>query len=129
MKLDYEAIKLKNILSLAYLGDAVFSLMVRQYLVENHDLKPSGLNARANKVVCAKTQSLLLDEVKNCLTEQENEIILRARNSHNHPKAKHSTVEEYNKATQFEALFGYLYLNGDYDRLNFIFNSYVVGKL
>ncbi len=120
---------LKNVLSLAYLGDSVFSLMVREYLVKNHDLKPSGLNKIANSVVCASSQAILLDEIKSDLTDDELEIMLRARNSHNHSKAKHSSVEEYNKATQFEAVIGYIYLKQDFQRLEKIFNKYVVGKL
>lgn len=119
----------KNVLSLAYLGDSVFSLMVRDYLVKNHELKPSGLNKIANTVVCAGTQAVLLDEIKDELSADEQDIMLRARNSHNHSKAKHSTVEEYNKATQFEAVIGYLYLKKDYAKLEKIFNKYVVGKL
>lgn len=119
----------KNVLSLAYLGDSVFSLMVREHLVKNHELKPSGLNKLANAVVCAGCQAGLLDEIKNELTADEQDVMLRARNSHNHSKAKHSTVEEYNKATQFEAVIGYLYLKKDYSRLEKIFKTYVVSKL
>ena len=120
---------LKNVLSLAYLGDSVFSLMVRDYLVKNHDLKPSSLNKIANSVVCAGAQAVLLDQIKTILDDDEQEIMFRARNSHNHSKAKHSTVEEYNKATQFEAVIGYIYLKKDYKKLEKIFNDFVVGKL
>ena len=119
---------LKNVLSLAYLGDSVFSLMVREYLVKNHDLKPSGLNKIAKSVVCASSQAVLLEEIKNLLADDELDVMLRARNAHNHSKAKHSTVEEYNKATQFEAVLGYLYLKKDYAKLEQIFKQ-VVKKL
>ncbi len=120
---------LKNALVLAYLGDSVFSTMVREYLVKNDNLKPSGLNKLANSVVCAKAQALLLDEIKPILTETEQDIMLRTRNSHLNSKSKHSTLTEYSKATQFEALVGYWFLNDDNARLTEIFNNYVVGKL
>ena len=129
MNSDFDDSYYKNVLSLAYLGDSVFSLMVRDYLVKNHDLKPSGLNKIANTIVCAGAQAKLLDEIKEELSADEQDVMLRARNSHNHSKAKHSTVEEYNKATQFEAIIGYLYLKKDYSRLEKIFKTYVVVKL
>ncbi len=122
-------IYLKNALVLAYLGDSVFSTMVREYLVKNYNLKPSGLNKLANTIVCAKMQAQILEEIKPILTDLEQEIMLRARNSHLNSKAKHSTLTEYSKATQFEALIGYWYLHNENERLTKIFNDYVVIKL
>ncbi len=119
---------LKNALVLAYLGDSVFSTMVRTYLVNNFGFKPSGLNKIANSLVCAKTQAILLDEITPKLDETEKEIVLRARNSHINSKAKHSTLTEYSKATQFEALVGFWYLTKN-EKLNEIFNEFVVSKL
>lgn len=119
----------KNVLVLAYLGDSVFSLMVRKYLIEHNNLKPNGLNKIANSVVCAKTQAKIMDELKGELSNDELDIMLRARNSHTNSKAKNSSVEEYNKATQFEALIGYWFLNNDEDRLADVFDKYVVGRL
>ena len=79
---------LKNALSLAYLGDSVFSLMVRNYLVKKHDLKPNALNKKANLVVCARTQAEIMKELKIELNEQEIDIVMRARNAHTNNKAK-----------------------------------------
>ena len=121
-------IYLKNALTLAYVGDSVFSTMVREFLVKKYDYKPSGLNKIANSVVCAKTQALLLEDILPVLTEKEKEIVLRARNSHINSKAKHSTITEYSKATQFEALIGYWYLTRD-KKLIEVFNNFVVCKL
>ena len=119
----------KNPLALAFLGDSIFGLLVKKHLVENSDILPNALNRAANQVVCAKAQAVLLDEIKGELTDDELDIITRARNHSPHSKAKNSTVEEYNKATQLEALFGYWFLKEDYARLEKIFKKYVVEKL
>ena len=119
----------KNALSLAFLGDSVFTLMVRRHLIEHSDCKPNGLNKKANAVVCAKTQAEIMKEIKQTLTEDETDVVMRARNSHTNNKAKNSTYEEYSLATQFEALIGYWYLNNEEDKLNEMFNKHVVGRL
>ena len=119
----------KNALSLAYLGDSVFTLMVRKYLIENCELKPNGLNKKANSVVCAKNQAEIMKDLKNSLTEDELDVVMRARNSHTNNKAKNSTLEEYNLATQFEALVGYWYLNDEQKKLNDMFELFVKEKL
>lgn len=119
----------KNALSLAFLGDSVFTFMVRRHLIEHSDCKPNGLNKKANAVVCAKTQAEIMKEIKQTLTEDETDVVMRARNSHTNNKAKNSTYEEYSLATQFEALIGYWYLNNEEDKLNEMFNKHVVGRL
>ena len=119
----------KNVLVLAYLGDSVFTLMVRRYLVENHNEKPRELNKIANTVVCAKTQAELMNQIKNELCEDELDIVMRARNSHINSKAKHSTLQEYSLATQFEALIGYWYLNDNIKKLEQMFDKYVKERL
>ena len=119
----------KNALSLAYLGDSVFSLMVRKYLIENYNTKPNGLNKKANSVVCAKTQAEIMKELRQFLMEDEIDVVMRARNSHTNNKAKNSTQEEYNLATQFEALVGYWYLNKQYGKLEEMFNNFVKTRL
>lgn len=120
----------KNALVLAYLGDSVFSFMVRKYLVENHQDKPNALNKIANSVVCAKNQADIMKNLKSELCDDELDIITRARNSHlSNNKAKNSTIEEYNLATQFEALLGYWQINGQQDKLENMFKKYVVEML
>ena len=120
---------LKNALILAYLGDAVFSLMVREYLVKKYDFKPSGLNKKANSVVCARFQAEIMAKLKSNLTENEQDVVMRARNAHVNNKAKNSTLAEYSLATQFEALVGFWYLNGEKEKLNNMFEKLVVEKL
>ena len=119
----------KNALSLAYLGDSVFSLMVRNYLIKTYDLKPNGLNKKANSVVCARMQAEIMKEIKPNLSDDEMDIVMRARNSHTNNKAKNSTQEEYNLATQFEALVGFWYLNKEEEKLNKLFDHYVKIRL
>ena len=111
-----------NAIKLAYIGDAVFSLYVREHYVSNTEMKNSALNKKVNSIVCAKNQALLLPEVLNMLNEEEKDIVLRARNAHVNNKAKNSSLTEYNLATQFEAIVGYLYLIKDNKKLDKILN-------
>ncbi len=128
-KLEYSSNYYKNALSLAYLGDSVFTLMVRKYLIEKYNLKPNGLNKKANAVVCARTQAEIMKDLKENLSEDELDVVTRARNSHTNNKAKNSTLEEYNLATQFEALVGYWFLNDQKDKMNDMFEKYVAERL
>ena len=128
--LTNKEIYLKNALTLAYLGDAVFTLMVRKHLVENHNYKPNQLNKMANSIVCAKNQALIMQKLKESLLQDENDIILRARNTHlNNNKAKNSTIEEYSLATQFESIVGYWYLCEKEEKLNDMFEKFVKSEL
>lgn len=121
--------RLKNMLVLAYLGDAVYSLRVREYIIKTYDLKPNILNKMANSVVCAKAQAELLSLIHDELTEEELDIVRRTRNSHLNTIAKHSTLAEYSQATQFEALIGYLHLSDKTDRIDYFMNKYVMERL
>ncbi len=129
MEKNYSENYYKNALSLAFLGDAVFTLMVRTHLVREHDIKPNGLNQVANSVVCARTQAEIMKELKVMLTEDELDLVMRARNSHPNNKAKNSTLEEYSLATQFEALVGYWFLNGNQEKLDEMFINFVRERL
>lgn len=128
-KMKYSKNYYKNALSLAYLGDAVFTLLVRKYLIENLDVKPNLLNKKANSVVCARAQAEFMTQLKDSLSQDEIDVIMRARNSHTNNKAKNSSLKEYNLATQFEALLGYWYLNNEQDKIDKMFKNLVVVKL
>lgn len=119
----------KNALTLAYLGDAVFTLMVREYLINKTDFKANMLNKIANGIVCAKNQAIIMEQIKPLLNETETEIAMRARNAHPNNKAKNSSLQEYSLATQFEALVGFWHLEKQNAKLNEIFKRYVVEKL
>lgn len=123
------SIKQKNVLSLAYLGDSVFTLFVRNYLVSTFDIKPNTLNKRANMVVCARAQAKFMEKIKDNLTAEELDIVNRTRNAHLNSRAKNSTLAEYSLATQFEALIGYWFMLKEYDKIDEIFKKYVVEDL
>ncbi len=119
----------KNALVLAYIGDSVFSLMVREFLVKKYDYKPNQLNKMANSVVCAKAQAEIMNLIKDNLSEDETDVVMRARNTHLSSKAKNSTLGEYSLATQFEALVGYWYLNDEKQKLEKMFKDFVEQRL
>lgn len=103
--------------TLAYIGDAVFSLYVRTAFAEAADYRSSELNRKVNACVKAVAQSAMLEAVYPELTEEEKEVVRRGRNAHTPAKAKHAGLMDYKRATALEALFGWLYLSGNYERL------------
>ena len=119
----------KNPLTLAYLGDSVFTLMVREFLVKQYNFKPSMLNKKANAVVCAKAQAQFMEKIRPNLTEDETDVVMRTRNTHLNSKAKNSTLHEYSLATQFEALVGYWFLNDEDKKLKDMFINIVMENL
>ena len=107
--------------SLAFIGDAVFELMVRKYVLEHGSGQPDRLHKHSTAVVNAAAQSELIGLVMDELTEEELGIYKRGRNSSTATSAKHQTIGDYRRATGLEALFGYLFLAGRYDRLSELF--------
>ena len=107
---------------LAFVGDAVYSLYVREKLAFNTDFKSGILNVKASEIVRASAQAKFIDAIYPLLTEEEADVYRRARNTKKGTRAKSSTVAEYNKSTGFEALVGYLYITGQTDRLNVLLN-------
>jgi len=109
-------------LNLAFLGDGVYSLMVRTRLVAECNRPAHTLNKLASGKVCAVCQSADYYRLLPFLNEEELKIIKRGRNANPSQKAKNATVAEYRNATGLETLVGYLYLKGDNERLEEIFN-------
>ena len=107
-------------LSLAFLGDGVFTLFIREYLINNHDAKSGALHLWANKFVCAKAQAKMIEVLLDELSDEEKDIARRCRNAHNTSKAKNAGLGEYKKATALEGVLGYLKLVGDDERLNYL---------
>ena len=105
-------------LTWAYIGDSVFELYIRNYLVQTTNLKPHKLHIHAIKYVKAKAQREILEKIKDILTEEEQEIVRRTRNTENHHVAKNANPDDYMYATAFEGLIGYLYLTDQKERLN-----------
>ncbi|MBQ9757141.1 MAG: ribonuclease III [Clostridia bacterium] len=103
-------------LALAYLGDAVYELFVRTYLLKDLNMPVQKLHKAAITMVNAKAQSDLYQKIKDCLTEEETAVYKRGRNTNSHPP-KNADLIDYKSATGVEALIGYLYLKGDSERI------------
>ena len=106
-----------NPLVLAYVGDAVHSLIVREKLVHEHDFKAGRMHELASGQVNAHSQSQLAEKLLPCLTEEERDVFMRGRNGKSHHVAKNQTLADYRMATGIEAVIGYLYLIGNTERL------------
>ncbi len=109
--------KLINPVVLAFLGDAVYSLWVRERLVQSGAGKAADFQRAAAKVVSARGQSAFLEKVLPLFTPIEEEIFRRGRNAKKPTKSKSATAAEYNRSTGFEAVLGFLHLTGDAARI------------
>ena len=106
-----------NPVTLAFLGDAVFSLYVREQLVKSGKGKAADLQRSAGQIVSAKGQSEFLEKVLPLLTQEETDIYRRGRNAKKATKSKNASAGDYNRSTGFEAVLGYLYLTGRQGRI------------
>lgn len=104
-------------LTLAYIGDSIFDLIIRSILVNKGNTPVNKLHQRASQVVKAQTQAAMILALMDELTEVEADWYRRGRNSKPHTKAKNASTIDYLEATGFEAVLGYLYLTGDMDRI------------
>ncbi len=108
-------------LALAYIGDSALDLLVKTYYVKNSNKQTYKYHKDVCNIVKAVNQAKFIELVMDELKEDEIDIYKRGRNATTHSKAKNATMGEYRKATGLEALFGYLYLKGDFERLsNFV---------
>ena len=114
---ERERAKLMNPVVLAFVGDAVYTLLVRRQLALSSECKTGELNKRASAIVSAHGQSGALERVLPLLTEEEEEIFRRGRNAKKPTTSKNATVAEYVRSTGLEALIGYLYLTGQIGRI------------
>ncbi|MDE6442241.1 MAG: ribonuclease III [Clostridia bacterium] len=104
--------------TLAFVGDAVYSLYVRERLVLSTSFSTGTLQKLTSSEVSAHGQSGLLERIMPLFTEEEADIFRRGRNAKKPTKSKNASVAEYNRSTGFEAVLGYLYLTGQYDRIS-----------
>lgn len=104
-------------LSLAYIGDGVFDLVIRSIVVAKGNTKASQLHQRTSQIVKAATQSKMAEALEPHLTEIELDAYRRGRNAKSPTMAKNATMSDYRKATGFEALVGYLYLTDQFERI------------
>ena len=112
-----------NPIVLAFVGDAVYSLYVREKLTFFSDCKTNELNKLATQEVKATAQAQFVNKIKEHFTEDESDVFRRARNAKKTTRAKNASVAEYNMSTGFEAVIGYLYIIGEYDRINYLLNK------
>ena len=119
-----EALRLKEMdpgtyspLALAYIGDAVYELIVRTMVISHGSIQVNKMHKKSASLVNAGTQAEMIRLMMEELTEEETAVYKRGRNAKSVTTAKHATVVDYRTATGFEALCGYLYLMGRLERL------------
>lgn len=119
----------KNVLVLAYLGDSIYEFFIREALVNRNIAKVKDLQKEAISYVSATNQAKFLKAMidDKFLTEEEENVIYRARNHKSSHKPKYSSMITYKNATGIEALIGYLYLEGKLDRIKEIMNYILDG--
>lgn len=108
-------------LALAYIGDAVYELAVREHLLTQGQLKVGELHKRAVDYVRAERQSALVGEIEDLLSQEEHEVLRRGRNAKSGHQPPHTSVGAYRRATGLETLIGWLYLQKHQERLQQIF--------
>ena len=104
-------------LTLAYIGDGVYELIIRTILVKKGNCPVNRLHKKASSLVKAGAQSAIMEVIEEELTPEELSVYRRGRNAHSPTMAKHATMADYRRATGFEALMGYLYLKEAYTRM------------
>lgn len=119
-------------LALAYMGDSILDLLVKKYFVTHSNMQPHKYHVEVSKIVKAVNQADYIDQIMEELSGDELDVYKRGRNTNTHSKAKNATMGQYRKATGLEALYGYLYLKGDMERLQYfvdgMIRQYLAGK-
>ena len=115
--LEDQDIRSYSPLTLAYIGDGVYELIIRTILVKKGNCPVNRLHKKASSLVKAAAQSAIIEKIEEELTQEEHDIYRRGRNAHSPTMAKHATMADYRRATGFEALMGYLYLKEEYHRI------------
>lgn len=117
MKLPHRDIRTYSPLALAYIGDAVYDLLIRTEIVAAGNSPVNKYHKQVSSIVKAEAQSRLMHCILEDLTEEEKDVYKRGRNANSYTKAKNASMGEYHRATGFEALLGYLYLTEQYARI------------
>ena len=112
-----EVLKEISPIALAFIGDAVHTLYVRDKIIKGENLLLKNYHLKASKFCNARSQAKSFENILNILTEEEKDVARRARNAKLNHTAKNSDIETYKKATAYEAVIGFLYLTGNYDRI------------
>ena len=114
---DNVDVRMYSPLTLAFMGDCVFEIVIRSIVVERGNRQAGSLHKIKSSVVNAKVQARMIEALMEELTEEERAVYKRGRNAKPHTVAKNASVNDYRKATGLEALFGYLYLSGQEARI------------
>lgn len=112
-------------LTLAFVGDSVYDLLVREYLLTTGKRQVGALNKDKVSMVCCSAQTKALDKITDTLSEEEEAVFKRGRNVQVNSVPRNSSLKDYHTATGFEALFGYLYLSGRVERIRELFGVIV----
>ncbi len=108
--------------TLAYIGDAIYELRVREHFLSKGHTLVNDLHQKVIKLTSANGQIIALEKIQDMLSLEEQQIIKRGRNAESSRKPKHTRMQDYKYATGFEALIGYLYLSNQIERLNVVLN-------
>ena len=114
---DVREVRMLSPLVWAYIGDGVYELFIRTYLVNHSNAKPHKLHIDSIKYVKAEAQAKILEKINDNLTDDEKDIVRRGRNTENHHLPKNANIADYSHSTGFEALLGFLYLTKQDERL------------
>lgn len=104
-------------LALAYMGDAVYEVLVRTRVMNRGSMQVNKMHKKSASLVKAEAQARIIQALQEELTVEETAVYKRGRNAHSASSAKNASIRDYRMATGFEALVGYLYLTGQYERL------------
>ncbi|MBQ3932985.1 MAG: ribonuclease III [Lachnospiraceae bacterium] len=123
-----ENVEIKDIntyspLTLAYIGDAIYELIIRTMVISKGDRQVGKLHKESSELVKASTQAEISKSLKDILTEEEERVFKRGRNAKSFTTAKNASMSDYRTATGFEALMGYLYLSHQSDRMLELINT------
>ena len=104
-------------LALAYMGDAVYEVLIRTRVMNRGSMQVNKMHKKSASLLKAEAQARMIQALQEELTEEETAVYKRGRNAHSASSAKNASIRDYRMATGFEALVGYLYLTGQYERL------------
>lgn len=114
-------------LVLAYIGDSVYDMVIKTYILDTYGNMPvNKMNRITSSLVKAETQSKMIGLIESKLSDNEEAVYKRGRNAKSYTSAKNASIGDYRRATGFEALMGYLYLSGNYDRMAELIKSALV---
>lgn len=121
MELTPDELRAISSIGLAHVGDAVYEVLVRSWLCARGKATGKGLHRATVELVCAPKQAELAEKILPVLTEEEQAVFKRGRNANVHTIPQHASRAQYAQATALEALFGWLYLQGEKERINELF--------